>query len=129
MAIEANKEYAEKATDLALEYLEDQMKKSEPNQELLDRLGWSQQDLERFLRRWQQMKAGANESGKSGEEARHELDDALKSLGLRPSRTSIQGGGTPSDTLRQTESIRTAPPAAWRERFQEYNKSIGSGAP
>lgn len=125
----ANKEYAEKATDLALEYLEEQMKKSEPNQELLDRLGWSQQDLERFLRRWQQMKADANESGKSGEEASHELDDALKSLGLRPSRTSSQGGGTPSDTLRQTESIRTAPPAAWRERFQEYNKSIGSGTP
>ncbi len=123
----ANKEYAEKATDLALEYLEDQMKKSEPNQELLDRLGWSQQDLERFLRRWQQMKADANESGKSGEEARHELDDELKALGLRPSRTSIQGGGIPTDSLRQTESIRTVPPAAWRERFQEYNKSIGSG--
>jgi hypothetical protein len=123
----ANKEYAEKATDLALEYIEDQVNKGRPNQELLDRLGWTRQDLEQFLRRWQKMKADAKEAGPSAQQARQELDDALKSLGLRPARSSIQGGRVKDDTIRQTESIRSTPPPAWRELTQEYTKSIGSG--
>ncbi len=123
----ANKEYAEKATDLALEYIEEQLNKTQPNQELLDRLGWTRQDLEGFLRRWQKMKADAKESGDSGQEARRELDEALKSLGLRPKPSAIQGGRVKDDNSLKTESIRSDPPAAWRELTQEYTRSIGSG--
>ncbi|NLS96546.1 MAG: hypothetical protein GXX96_30785 [Planctomycetaceae bacterium] len=123
----ANKEYADKATNLALEYLEDQLNKTDPNQELLDRLGWTRQDLERFLRRWQEMKAAAKETGSTGEDARQELDDALKSLGLRPKQTTIESGQLNQDSDTKIESIRSNPPPAWRELFQEYTKSIGSG--
>ncbi|MHB8901663.1 MAG: hypothetical protein ACYC6Y_23155 [Thermoguttaceae bacterium] len=124
----ANKEFAEKATDLALEYIEDQLNKTEPNPELLDRLGWTRQDLEQFLRRWQKMKADAQDTGPAGQEARHELDEALKSLGLRPARSSIQGGQVKDDTLTNTESVRSNPPPAWRELTQEYTRSISSGS-
>ncbi len=123
----ANKEYAEKATNLALEYIEDQLKNSEPNQELLDRLQWTRQDLEQFLRHWQKMKADAKDTGPAGQEARRELDDALKSLGLRPARSSVQGGRVKDDTFLKSESIRSTPPPAWRELTQEYTKSISSG--
>lgn len=123
----ANKEFADKATDLALEYLEEQMNKADPNQEMLDNLGWSRQDLKEFVRRWQKMKASAKESGAKGERARQELDDELKSLGLRPSGTSMKGGQVPVDSILKKESIRSTPPPAWRELTQEYTKSIGSG--
>jgi len=121
------KEYADEATDLALEYLQDQLQKSEPNQELLDRLGWNRGDLEQFVRRWQQMKADATQSGAAGDEARSELDDALRSLGLRPQGTGLESGGIESDALRSTEAIRTKVPAAWREQMREYSRSIGAG--
>ena len=103
------KEYADKATDLALEYLEDQLQQSEPDQQLLDRLGWSRDELARFVRRWQKMKADARQSGLGGDSSREELDDALRSLGLRPSGTSLKAGGVETDNLRKTEpSGRTA---------------------
>jgi collagen type III alpha len=123
----ANKEYAEKATDLALEYIEDQLNETEPNQELLDRLGWDRNDLEQFLRKWQKMKADAKETSPAGNGARQELDDALKSLGLRPSRSTIEGGRIKSDSILKADSIRSDPPPAWRELIQEYNRSIGEG--
>jgi collagen type III alpha len=123
----ANKEFAEKATDLALEYLEDELNKAEPNQEMLDNLGWKRQDLEEFVRRWQKMKAGAKEAGPEKDNARQELDDELKSLGLRPSGTSMKGGQIKTDSIHKTESIRSPPPPQYRELYQEYNKSIGSG--
>lgn len=122
------KEYADKATDLALEYLEDQLQKSEPDQQLLDRLGWSRDDLARFVRRWQKMKADARQSGPGGDSPRKELDDALRSLGLRPSGTALKSGGVEADNLRKTEAIRSNPPPAWREQFQEYTRSVGSGS-
>lgn len=123
----ANKEYAEKATDLALEYLEDQLDKTDPNQEMLNNLGWTRDDLKEFVRRWQKMKAGAQEEGPNGDRARQELDDELKSLGLRPTGTSMKGGHVESDSAREKEVIRSAPPAAWRELIQEYTRSIGAG--
>ena len=123
----ANKEYAEKATDLALEYLQDELNKAEPNQELLDNLGWTRDDLKDFVRRWQKMKADAKEAGPNGNSARQELDDALKSLGLRPSGTAIKGGRIETDSGEKTESFRSMPPVNLRELFQEYNKSIGGG--
>ena len=121
----ANKEYAEKATNLALEYLENELNKAEPNQELLDNLGWTRDDLKDFVSRWQKMKADAKESGPKGDSARRDLDDALKSLGLRPSGTSMKGGQMEHDSILKTESFRSTPPAAWRELTQEYTKSIG----
>lgn len=122
------KEYADKATDLALEYLEDQLQQSEPDQQLLDRLGWSRDELARFVRRWQKMKADARQSGPGGDSSREELDDALRSLGLRPSGTSLKAGGVETDNLRKTEAIRSDPPPAWREQFREYTRSVGSAA-
>lgn len=55
------------------------------------------------------------------------MDDALKSLGLRPGRSFTEGGRVQDDSLLEAESIRSTPPPAWRELTQEYTKSISSG--
>ena len=86
-----NLEYARKATDLALEKLKDQLKKPTGEQKLLDKLGWTRTDAERFVKRWEAMKQAAGKTGTEGDAARRQLDDALRNLGLRPRGTKISG--------------------------------------
>jgi hypothetical protein len=121
-----NLEYARKATDLALEHLKDQMKQDDS--ELLDRLGWGPEEAEKFHQRWEQMKRDAAQEGPEGEAARRRLDNALKSLGLRPRGTQIRGGGTETDRLRgMREAGRFDPPSDWSELFRAYTRGVTSG--
>ncbi len=118
-------EYSKEAVDLALEYLEDQLARQEPSQELLDRLGWTRNDLDRFARQWKKMKDAAGQSGAGRNAAGKKYDDAIKSLGLRPSGTELKHDRTRTDSMRKTDSRRYKPPAKWAEQSGAYTRSIG----
>lgn len=125
---EANQDYANRATDLVLDRLKDQLKKGEPDEALLDKLQWTKQDLERFVKRWEAMKAAAKQSGASGQKARDELDQALKGLGLRPRGTSTRAGQTKQDTTRGVrDSRQSEPPAEYAEQYRQYNVGTSKG--
>ncbi|MCX7428991.1 MAG: hypothetical protein NTW96_25615, partial [Planctomycetia bacterium] len=121
-----NRVFAEKQTDLALDYLKDQLAKEKPDPELLDALGgWSREDLEKFAQRWEAMKRAAVGQDDQSKAARAKLDDALRSLGLRNSKAAI-GSDTKSDTQRgMHESRRIAPPPGWEEQIRAYRRSLG----
>lgn len=120
---EVNINYAQKQTDLALRHLEDEMSKDKS--ELLDKLGWTKEDAKRFLERWQQLRRDARTAGPKGDEAKKNLEDALKSLGLRPTTTKIRHGSTSRDRDRGLHDAgRSAPPADWAEQFQQYQRSM-----
>ena len=55
----ANLEYARKQTDLVLEKLSEQMKRKKVDKDLLKKLGWSEDDLRKFVDRWQDRKKAA----------------------------------------------------------------------
>lgn len=120
---EYNKQYADKVTDLVLEEFQKQLAKQKPDQELLDSLGWSREELERFTKRWAAMKKAAKEG--EAPAARRELDDALRSLGLAPSRTDLRGGTQKDEIDRLRERPRIAPPAKWAPQTKAYKQSIG----
>ena len=129
MADEANLEYARKATDLALTHLKDELAKDKPDQELLDRLGWSKADLEKFVRRWEAMRAGAQAPGERGETARRELDETLRSLGLRPRSTTIKSKAGRDDRMQGIkESRRTTPPPEYQEQSKAYSQGTARGS-
>jgi hypothetical protein len=118
----ANLEYARKATDLALQYLERQ--RDNPDQRLLDRLGWTAADLQRFIRRWQELRRAAQQSGTAGEEGKSELDDALESLGLQPERDRIRRGKWEGDELSAGDAgTRSRPPSEYLEQYKAFLKS------
>ncbi|GAA4424216.1 hypothetical protein [Bremerella cremea] len=113
----ANLEYAEKATNMVLDELQHQ---DNPDPELLKKLGWNKDEFQRFVQRWQQMKQAANSEDV---QAKQELNDALRSLGLSrgkdatrrvEARQATSGGS--SDTQ------RSAPPAAFMEQYRAYLK-------
>ena len=126
-----NLEYANQATNLVLEYLEDQLKDT-PSDELLNRLGWTEEQLRQFYARWQKMSQDSKRPLESPdqESGRSAWEEALRSLGLlRPNRDrAVLRGGSQSglrDNRSATESQRIEPPASLRERVRTYNENIG----
>jgi hypothetical protein len=115
----ANLDYARKATDLALEYLKDQ--KDSPDAKLLEKLGMSKEELQRFIDRWQQLK---QQAARDDTNARHEVDESLRSLGLRPTRDTRRSVGATNDTpggIRDT-GLRSEPPQSYLEQFNAFKK-------
>lgn len=125
-ADQANLEYAQRQSALALEHLRDQLAKEKPN--LLDRLGWTKDDAQRFIERWEQMQRAAAQKGPDGDAARKHLNDALRSLGLRPRGAELRHGGIKID---EPENLRDAgqfaPPPDWAEQFREYTRGVSEG--
>jgi hypothetical protein len=124
----ANLDYARKATDLALKHLKDELQKGRPDAELLNRLGWTKKDAQRFVERWDEMRKQAQVPGERGADARRELDESLRSLGVRPRATSLKGKATHDDQLQGVrESRRASAPPEYREQSQAYSRETARG--
>jgi hypothetical protein len=124
----ANLEYAEKQTDLVLESLDEQLKRKQLDKRLLDELGWSADDLQRFIDRWRQLKESARGQGPTADAAQRELDDALRSLGLR--RGPLQQAATPDDDVRDLrQGYRGSVPLEYQERLRAYNQGVSRARP
>jgi hypothetical protein len=116
-----NLEYTRKATDLAVENLKDQLAKNKLDQELLDKLKWSREDVEKFVKHWEEMKREAGQPGAKGKAAREQLDESLRSLGLRPRGTNVKGNST-ADKFRNLKDARDSqPPAEYADQYRAYS--------
>jgi hypothetical protein len=119
----ANLEYARKQTDLVLDKLADQLNRKRVDKDMLEQLGWTEDDLRRFVERWQQRKDAAQRNNPAGEAARRELDDALRSLGLR--RGALRQSTVSDDTQRDLrQGYRGPVPLEYQERLRAYNQGV-----
>lgn len=117
---EANLEYAQQQTDLILDQLDDQLRKRQVDNELLDKLGWSQDELRRFVDRWKNLK---NQADNGDPDGKQELNDALRSLGLSPNRRTGFRSQTPEDRLRELQdAYRGRIPLEYAEQVRAYIK-------
>ena len=116
-----NQDYANKTTDLALDYLKRQ--KDQPDPELLRRLNWTKDDMQKFIDRWTE----AKELAKTDPNKKRELDATLKSLGLRPAKSRERTVEDKDDDLKGLleEGSRVRPPESLRERFEQFRKAAG----
>ncbi len=97
---EATHEFSRKATELTIQRLRGQLKKGDVDQELLDRLQWSKQDMERWVSRWEEMFRRSAQKGKEGEAAR-----------VRIGWSSSQFGFADRTRPRSPATVRTTPSA------------------
>jgi hypothetical protein len=124
----ANNDYAKRATDLVLDHLKDQMKNGQVDQDLLQKLGWTEADMRQFVNRWEQLKNAAQQPGPAGKAAAKQLEDRLRSLGLRPDQAAQVGNSKADDQQRgNRESRRTAPPSEFRDLFKAFQKGASGG--
>ena len=122
-----NLEYARQRTVLALRTLQEELAKEKSP--LLERLGWTPADAEKFLRQWEAMMKAAQEQGPRAREAKQEFDKALLSLGLAKRSTRSSSDQTRKDQVQSQDPGRFAPPPEWAELFEAYNKGVGSSKP
>jgi collagen type III alpha len=120
----ANLDFSRKATELSIQRLRDQLNKGQIDQELLDRLQWTQADMERWVSRWESMFRRSQQQTVQGQAARTELDATLRSLGLKPHGIEISGHRKDDLTHGMKEGIRTRPPAEYRDQVRQYTQGI-----
>ena len=122
---DANLEYTKKQTDMVLESLEDQLKNKKVDQDLLDKLNWSEKDLKQFVDRWNRRKALAKGTGKEAKEAQQKLDESLRSLGLRKRPLRRKGAAGKIDTKRKArDGYRGNVPPELQQQLQDYTRNI-----
>jgi hypothetical protein len=118
-----NLAYAKKATELALDRLKKALKASD-NDNLLRDLGWSRTEAEEFVKRQEDRLQNANLPSRT-DDRRRQAEDDLRSLGLRPDRTTRAGGNVTSDNTRGLSSDRrTAPPPEYAQQFKAYQQGV-----
>jgi hypothetical protein len=121
-------EYTKKATDLALKRLKDQLDKNQVDPELLKKLGWNRQELDQFVRRWEAMQREAQAAGPKGQTARKQLDETLRSLGVRPRGSSLRSNSARDDrSAGLKESRHTSPPSEYAEQYKAYTQGAARG--
>ena len=121
-----NLKYANEVTNMVLDYLENQLK-DKPNNELLNRLGWTEEQLRQFYDKWKTMSEDSKRLQEK-EEGPNAWIEALRSMGLLSSqhRRTVRGGQTRTqDNQRVTEARRIPVPPAIQGRFKEYNDNLG----
>ena len=107
--------HARNSADLAVEHLRDSVAAGETD--VLDALGWTRDQAQAFIDRWQAMRRLADSDDPR---QRGEFERAVRSLGLRPGgvRSSrdvpadVQGG--------QAEGRRSRPPSEYREQVRAF---------
>jgi hypothetical protein len=107
--------HARNAADLAIEHLKKAVDSGDAG--VLDELGWNADQARAFLARWEAMRRLA----RSGDpRARGDFDQAVKSLGLRP--TGVRSSrDVPADVKGgQAEGRRSRPPSDYREQFKAF---------
>ncbi len=120
-------EYTKAATDMVLDYIDETRTDPDPN--LLQRLKWSEADLRRFRDRWQNVKP-IDGGPRSEAVAPDEIEEALRSLGMRPREITKTTQGDTADTLgnlRDSGNRRPAP-ADVRDAFEAFRRGLGQSA-
>ncbi len=122
---DVNLAYAERATALVLEYLRHQVETGRADRELLDTLGWTEEDLQRFYQEWVRLRQEAARREVSS--AKDEYIRALRSLGLRPPAKTLKPSAGQGPAPRVKESQVPQPPPEWVEYFRAYRAGVARG--
>ncbi len=117
-----NLDYTKESTNLVLDYLRNQ--KEQTNPDLLNRLGWTPEQLKEFTERWEKTRQLENSNDPL---ARRRFQEELESLGMRPpepQRTEKQRDINDAQRGLQDSGNRAPPPIRFRDAFDSYRRSI-----
>lgn len=124
---EADLDFARKATDLVLSRLKDELQKETPDPKLLERLGWTRDDMQKFVTQWDKLRQSAEQPGADGAEARRKLEQRLRALGLTRSGTRLDSRVGEGDKIKQLqEGSRFEVPAEYADQVEAYRSGVNS---
>jgi hypothetical protein len=105
---------------MVLQYLNDQENK--PNQELLDKLNWTEDDMREFAKRWREMRDRAALGDQANQE---EFRQQLQSLGLSPRKTDSTESTVAKDEMQglRQDAARATIPFDMMDGFRAFQKA------
>ena len=118
-------EYARKATDLVLDYLD--QNRDTPDPELLERLNWTPEELRDFSQRWKQLLKSQDGGAPGNAGDAKQVEETLRSLGIRPPNTGPIGESRDrADTMRNLRDSgnRPAAPSIYRDAFEAFRRGV-----
>ncbi|QDU09161.1 hypothetical protein [Gimesia aquarii] len=125
-AEDANLEYGKEAANLVLKRIKDELKRKEVNQELLDELGWSKEEMKRFSERLQKQLQSPDAKQQTPESLarKRQFEEMLKSL--KPTSRAAQRNRT--STRKQTNDSlgprRLPVPEEYREAYEAFTRGL-----
>ena len=121
-----NLEYARKQSNLVLQKLKDQLDRGEVDQKQLDDLGWTKEDMKRFVDRLEkQVNDTDNDTSPDAMARRLQFEEDLKGLKLNRRAAPKTGDDASQRRTRQVREARQSPvPAEFREQYEAYTKSL-----
>ncbi len=125
----ADPDFQRKAAELVLQKLKDELERGEASPELLEELGWTREQLQRFVDRMsQELNREKGESPES-EARRIQFEEMLRNLNVKPKATKRTADEEPRREIEQTESRRTPIPAEYRKAWERYTERLNKQVP
>ncbi|WP_437224369.1 hypothetical protein SH661x_003600 [Planctomicrobium sp. SH661] len=124
-AEEADLRHKKKATELALKRLRDKLERGETPEALMDQLGYTQQDLERFMQQLEQRLAdpGLDQSAESAA-ARRQFESLLKGIDYNSSGQLREGGERERKASQSFGSGNRPAPPMYRKDSEAYKEKL-----
>ena len=121
---EANMEYNRQATELILQKLNKQLERGEVDAELLEKLGWTQQEMKQFADRLSKHLQESKNADEAPESKARQLqfEEMLKNLDLQKSGTQRAGEKEPKRGVSQIEAKRTPVPPIYRSAYEKFTR-------
>ncbi len=122
---QANVDYARKATDLMLNRLQGQLSRGKVDEKLLKDLGWTKDEVRRFVERMRRQMQSEQGGNTPADEARRlQLLETLKSLDLRQGPKFRSGSGLQKTGGVEIDTRRSIPPAEYKEQYDAFTRSL-----
>jgi collagen type III alpha len=126
----ANLEFKKQAAELVLQRLKDGLERGDVDPQLLDELGWTNDEMQRFVNRLSESLHGTGEAESPEAIARRvQFEEMLRSLKLDRVGAKRTAGQQPSREVDQIESRRAPVPGEYRKAWERYTRELSKQPP
>lgn len=122
----ANLEFKKQATELVLKRLQDGLERGDVDPELLEKMGWTEDQMRRFTERLSKHLQEAKSSDETPESQarREQFEETLKSLNLNKQGATRQGEKSPQRDVNQIDSRRSTVPKEYRSAAERFSREV-----
>ncbi len=125
-AEEQNLAHAREAADLVLRQLEGDLQRGDVDRDLLDQLGWTEDDVRRFSDRLRKQLQSREREGLSPEEAvkQRQFEEMLKNIDFRNRADVRKDASAPRENVQGFGSRNLTPPLEYREYIDAVTREL-----
>ncbi len=120
-----NLEFTKRAVNLVLRRLEKDLQRGKVDRKLLEELGWTEQDVRRFVERIREQ-LRASEHAQTPEELarKRQFEEMLRQLSLRTRGAQRRDAGVRKRQIENIQSRRAPVPPEYRELYEAFTRSL-----